>query len=197
VIGTLGAQALAVHALQTPCNGYGTRAMTDSLFEVAYSGALAPNAEPDRVRAGLAQLFKIDDDRARALFSGRRVVIKRGVDQATAKKYQLAMIRFGAIAEIAPVGAEASPEPTAAPAPTAPVAPPPTAATVPPPSVAADWTIAPPGVDLIEQHEVPDAEIDTSGLTIAEPGVTLIPESGDAPEPEIDISGLSADPPQP
>lgn len=71
-----------------------------SLYEIAFSGELAPGAKLEQVEANLTRLFQADAQRIAALFSGRRIVIKQNLDHASAEKYRQAMARAGAIAEV-------------------------------------------------------------------------------------------------
>src|SRR5690606_6912628 len=77
-----------------------------SRYEIAFSGQLVPGAAPDQVKANLARLFQADERRIALLFSGRRMVIKTGLDQAAAEKYRLTLERAGAIAEVRDLDAE-------------------------------------------------------------------------------------------
>ena len=100
--------------------------MSDQLFEVAFSGQISDGAETSEVKAKVAKMFNADDAKLAQLFSGRRVVIKKNIDQATAAKYQTALNRAGAECEICLVGgaplAQSAPVAAAAPAPAAPAA---------------------------------------------------------------------------
>ncbi len=78
--------------------------MSDELFEVAFSGQISDGAEPGEVKAKVGKMFNADDAKLAQLFSGRRVVIKKNIDRATAAKYQTALNRAGAECEICPVG---------------------------------------------------------------------------------------------
>lgn len=189
--------------------------MAGQLFEIVFAGQLAPGADPAQVRANLAKLFKTDAARVEGLFSGRLAVIKKGLDEATARHYQAALAKVGAVVEMVTAGAPAAsgaqasvptaraPQPPAsnqgAAKPAANITPQPTAnrpgpATLvtpkPPPD---DITIAEPGVILVEAKPVPPANIDTSHLTLAPPGVVLV-EPAIVPAPKLDLSGLQLAP---
>lgn len=95
-----------------------------SLYEIAFSGQLVPGADSEQVRTNLARLFQADAQRIAALFSGRRIVIKNGLDASTAEKYRLAMERAGARAEVVAMAVEVeevelAPPPPVEPAPAA------------------------------------------------------------------------------
>ncbi|MFJ3482045.1 hypothetical protein ACIPL1_01550 [Pseudomonas sp. NPDC090202] len=70
------------------------------LYEIAFSGQLVPGAQLDRVQANMAKLFQADAQRIALLFSGRRLVLKNGLDQASAEKYRSTLERAGALVEV-------------------------------------------------------------------------------------------------
>lgn len=70
------------------------------LYEIVFSGQLIPGAHIDRVRANLAKLFHADAERIALLFSGRRLVLKNTLDQASAEKYRSTLERAGAQVEV-------------------------------------------------------------------------------------------------
>ncbi|WP_286977118.1 hypothetical protein [Pseudomonas sp.] len=74
-------------------------------FEIAFAGQLVPGADPVKVKANLAKLFQADEQRIALLFSGRRMVIKTGLDAPTAEKYRATIERAGAVVEVAEVAA--------------------------------------------------------------------------------------------
>ena len=74
--------------------------MSEELFEVAFSGQIADAADLQQVKAKVAAMFKADEEKLAHLFSGKRVVIKKNIDQATANKYKTALNNAGAICEI-------------------------------------------------------------------------------------------------
>ena len=74
--------------------------MSQNTFEVVFKGKLVEGAEADQVKARVAALFKVDVSKVERLFSGATVSIKKGVDEQTAKKYQLALQKAGAITTV-------------------------------------------------------------------------------------------------
>ena len=58
--------------------------MSDQLFEVAFCGQISDGANLDEVKARVGKMFKADDAKLAQLFSGKRIVIKKNIDQATA-----------------------------------------------------------------------------------------------------------------
>ena len=171
-----------------------------SRFEIAFAGELAPDASLEQVRENLARLFQADAQRVALLLSGRRVVIRQGLDRATAEKYRDAMARAGAIAEICEMAVE---EIELAPPPGSPPAPRPAKKNGFAPLVieprdeymaafidvqAPDFGVAPTGADLQDPHpEVRPPQLDLSALSIAPPGVDLgeLPRPKGAPVPDV------------
>ncbi len=195
--------------------------MSDELFEVAFSGQIAEGADIEQVKIKVAAIFKADAGKLAQLFSGKRVVIKKNIDQAMANKYKAALHNAGAVCEVkslsteqvkktvetvekpevaagvpmTPVSSMAS-NPTAASAPagTAPPAP----QTAPLGINAGEISelsasLAPLGSDVQDAHQQSVAvEIDVSGLGVAPAGSDLGQASkGDEPPPPPDTSGLS------
>lgn len=74
--------------------------MSDNLFEVAFSGQISDGADLDEVKVRVGALFKADEAKLAQLFSGKRIVIKKSIDQPTAAKYQSAFTRAGAVCEV-------------------------------------------------------------------------------------------------
>ncbi len=69
-----------------------------SLYEIAFAGQVLPGASVEQVKENLARLFQADEQRIALLFSGRRIVIKRGIDAASAEKYRSTVERAGGVA---------------------------------------------------------------------------------------------------
>ncbi len=188
--------------------------MSQNTFEVVFSGKLVEGAAPQKVKANVAALFKVEVAKVERLFSGATVSIKKGVDEVTAKKYQLALYKAGAITRVvnraaaaaAPKAAVAKPaaapqKPAAARKPAATAQ---SAASVglqksvvkPAPAGVGELAgagIDAPGTVLVEHQDIPRPEIDTSGLQIDLPGAELI-EHEEVAEPEFDLSGITMGP---
>ena len=168
--------------------------MSDQLFEVAFSGQISDGAEPGEVKAKVAKMFNADDAKLAQLFSGRRVVIKKNIDRATAAKYQSALNRAGAECEICLVGG-------------APVAQSTPAAAAPAPTDATKSASAAPAVKIEtgDYGEVaPPPATDPLGITgdqiedlavsVAPVGSELQSEYQEIAEPEFDLNGLEVAP---
>ncbi len=189
--------------------------MSDDLFEVSFAGVVRDGEDPAEVRAKVGKMFNADEAKLAQLFSGKRIIIKKNIDQATAAKYQTALTRAGAECEVRPMGgaAPAAAEPQAAPAGTeaAPaaaaaaqvyqtqydgeVAPPPQ---TDPLGITGDQiedlsaTIAPVGSELQDEYQAPDEpQIDISGLDMAPVGSDLSDGSKQAEPPPPDTTGIT------
>ena len=193
--------------------------MSEQLFEVAFSGKLLEGADPDQVKARVGKMFNADAAKVAQLFSGKRIVIKKNIDQATAAKYKTALNRAGAECEVKLMGA-----PTAEPAApkTAPETAKPAAAETarpatpakpaepvdygdvePPPQtdplgITGDQiddlaaSLAPVGSDMQDSYEEPDEpEFDLTGFDLAPVGADLDTGKKEAPPPPPDTTGLS------
>lgn len=75
-------------------------------FDVYFLGEILPEADPDRVRAEVARLFRADDGKLDRLFSGKAVRVKQDVDAERAGKYRQAFRQAGALVEIVPAGSQ-------------------------------------------------------------------------------------------
>ena len=180
--------------------------MSDDFFEVAFSGQVVDAADLDNIKARVGKMFNADDAKIAQLFSGKRIVIKKNIDRATADKYGNAFSKAGAIAEvksmaaaISPVAdAEKLPEPAKqadnSDAETDNLTPPKTN----PLGITGDQiddlaaTIAPVGSvmqDNIKAVDVPN--YDLSGLDVAPVGSQLGASKKEADPPPPDTAGLS------
>lgn len=102
----------------------------------------------------MAQLFKLDDAKLAAIFSGKPMALKKDCDAATAEKFKAVLTKAGAEVEIRSQQAAPSPAP---PPPTKPVAPskPPMAPPNPPPAApnnSGELKVAPVGMVMSEQE---------------------------------------------
>ena len=172
--------------------------MSDQLFEVAFSGQISDGAEPGEVKAKVAKMFNADDAKLAQLFSGRRVVIKKNIDRATAARYQTALNRAGAECEICSMGGApaAQSAPAAAKVPAAPAAP----AAAKPASAASAVEIEtgdygevapPPATDPLG---ITGDQIEDLAVSIAPVGSELQSDYEEIAEPEFDLNGLEVAP---
>lgn len=179
--------------------------MSDENFEVIFAGQIVQGAQLEQVKARVAAIFKTDVAKIAHLFSGSPVVIKKGIDQSMALKYQAAMQAAGALCEIRQAAQVAAPPPVAGspaarPVPTrsAAVSHAPPAPQTAPLHISGDKiapmqaSIAPVGSDLSQAKQVASAVIpDISGLSIAPVGTVLSAQKKEVPPPPPDTSGLS------
>ena len=69
-------------------------------YNIIFNGVVVPQFERQQVQHNLASLLKIDINKAAVLFTGKSVVLKKGVDETTAEKYQIVLRRAGAIVRL-------------------------------------------------------------------------------------------------
>lgn len=69
-------------------------------FEILFRGDIQFGQNLHDVKLKLQQLFKIDAAKVDALFSGKPVVLKRGLDKSSAEKYQEVLTKAGALVEL-------------------------------------------------------------------------------------------------
>lgn len=152
------------------------RNMTDQSYRVVFEGTIADGFSIGMVKKNLAKLFKADNERIATIFSGQPVVLKKNVDEATARKYQAALLKAGAATIIRQKLPAASPQSSAAQDSPAPPIKPDTD----------DWSLAPTGSVLLRDNErqhTEEREIDLSHISLA--STFLMPEeqASTAPPP--------------
>jgi hypothetical protein len=184
--------------------------MSDQLFEIAFSGRISDGANPAEVRANIGKMFNADEGKLAQLFSGKRIVIKKNLDQATAVKYKSAFNRAGAECEVRPMGGapaaqpkaspKAAPVKAAAPAAAEPVdygdvAPPPQ---TDPLGITGDQiedlqaSVAPVGSAMQDSYDEPqEPEFDLTGFDIAPVGTTIGGGKKQPDPPPPDTTGLA------
>ena len=143
--------------------------MDEQGFQIVVNGQLTEGTNPETAKANIAKLFKTSSDKVEPMFSGQKVTVKKGLDEATAKKYQTALKNAGLIAAVESM-----------------------AATTP-----ATADSGPGGVSIetvgtqIDQTPAPaPANIDTSNISMGEAGET-IKEYENIPVPDIDTSNIN------
>lgn len=160
-----------------------------SLYEIAFAGQVVPGAPLEQVKANLARLFQADAQRIALLFSGRRIVIKSGLDAAGAEKYRATMERAGALAIVQALDVEEvemAPPPAAAPAPVAPAA----------ATVAAAPVKGGSAARVIPRDEYMAAfsDVEAPDFGIAPVGADLQDAKPEAQAPRVDLSQFSLAP---
>jgi uncharacterized membrane protein YhaH (DUF805 family) len=71
--------------------------MTDTRYKIVFDGQVMPEMALDTVKANLARLFKSDQSKIDALFTGSPVALKRDLAEAEADKYLAALQQAGAL----------------------------------------------------------------------------------------------------
>jgi len=166
--------------------------MSDQLFEVAFSGQISEGANLEEVKARVGKMFNADEAKLAQLFSGKRIVIKKNIDQATAAKYKTALNRAGAECEISSLGGEAA---AAQPAAATPAPAEPAAKSAPVSTeyeTSYDGEVAPP--PRTDPLGISGDQIEDLAVSIAPVGSELQDEYKEPEEPDIDITGFDIAP---
>jgi len=184
--------------------------VSDQQFDVLFRGDIVAGQSVGDVKERLAGLFKLEAAKVDQLFSGRPAAIRRNLDEAGAKKYEQALLKIGAIAELRPVKVDAppaeavtsapvaKPNPFLEPAEQAPVATPEPAEQ--PTADGGDMSLAPVGSDVLrpdERSSVTATEVDVSALAL-EPGggeILHADEKQSVEATQVDTSHLEVLPP--
>src|SRR5690606_9290622 len=173
-------------------------------FEVVFRGQVRPGVDIEQARSSIGQLFQVGERQLEVLFSGRRIVIKQGLDEAGARKYREAIERAGARCEIVPMADEQVSAPASEPASASAPAPAPEPARPAAPAAAAiqprdeymaafrdvqapDLPIAPLGADMQDSYsEFTPLDIDLSAFSLAPVGSDMgqLPRSPAGPIPD-------------
>ena len=161
-------------------------------YQVIVNGNLAEGFQLSDVQIQVARLFKTTPEKVAPLFTGQRVIVKKGLDATTARKYQHALNAAGLIAEVD--------NGETAPAKSSPVAQASLAAAgetldqrpaPPAPDIdTSDLAMAAAGEDIGKPRTVEPPAIDTSAIALAERGSDLT-NNAPPPPPRIDTSALS------
>ena len=171
--------------------------MSEELYEVAFYGEIVEGAELDQVKARVASMFKADAAKLAQLFSGKRVVIKKNIDQATANKYKSALQNAGAQCEVKSLteAAVAPPAESAAAPAAAPAATPAPAQTAAPAASSSRADSNAPAAPKPDPLGISANEISDLGASILPPGSNMQDGENTAVAPEVDLSGLDLAPP--
>jgi len=175
--------------------------MSDELFEVAFSGQIKDGADLQQVKAKVGAMFKADETKLAHLFSGKRMVIKKNIDQAMANKYKAALDKAGAVCEIKSLSEVVEPKPAEQKAPQQSVV-----ETKPPETKKPEPVHAvSPSVSSVAVGDIPGApQTDPLGINandisdlsagIAPVGSDMQDEIKVVAEPQLDISGMDMAP---
>ena len=87
--------------------------MADQQYQVVFRGEIAPDTRIEVVKANLAKLFKTDDARIEHLFSGKAIVLKKGLSREDGERYRSLIEQAGALCEVIPLSLTRPPSPLA------------------------------------------------------------------------------------
>lgn len=166
--------------------------MAEGEFQVVFRGEITGDQPVEVVKQQLANLFRMPPERVEALFSGKPVVVKKNIDEATARRLEQAFVRAGAACEVRAPSTPATPDAGADTPPAAAGEPAGDRHATRPETTSSDrprGSIIAAGdpnhtvVDLAIPESFEGLEIDTSDTPLTPPGRK--------PAPEIDTGGLS------
>ena len=177
--------------------------MSAQQFDVFFRGDIVAGQAVAEVKERLAGLFKLEAAQVEKLFSGRPTAIRRNLDEASARKYEQALLKIGALAELRPVKMEEAPAAqTVAKAPVAgsPDEPPAESGTKPV-NTDGGLSLAPAGSDVLrpdERANVEAAEVDISALALEPGGGEILhdEEKRSVEKAQVDTSHLEILPPR-
>ena len=175
--------------------------MSDQQFDVFFRGDIVAGQSVGDVKERLAGLFKLEAAKVEQLFSGRPAAIRRNLDEAGAKKYEQALLKIGAIAELRPVKVDAPSAEAVTPAPVAkpnpflePAEPAPVAKPNPFLEPTAQAPAATTPAPLAQSAEQPT--VDGGGMSLAPVGSDVLrpDERSNVAATEVDVSALALEP---
>ena len=70
--------------------------MSEPSYDIYFRGEILEGFDADQVKRNIAQLFKAPPEKVAALFSGKVVALKKGLDKPAAAKFQQALKNAGA-----------------------------------------------------------------------------------------------------
>lgn len=173
--------------------------MTDQhSFDVVFRGDICAGETLAVVRQRLGELFRLDPARLDQLFSGRPVVLRRGLDSVAAERFRTLLEEAGALVQLRATSDQPTAAPTAAavhPEPSAGV----NAASTSRTASVAGPSVAPVGAELLRPEErlpVKAPVLSLDHLSLAEPGSDVLRADERRPfEPRsLDVSHLSLSP---
>ncbi|MCD4763435.1 MAG: DUF898 domain-containing protein [Desulfobacterales bacterium] len=69
--------------------------MTDTLYNVIYRGKVLQDFDFETAKRNLIKMFSLSEEKAEKILKSRHVVLKKNVDESTAKKYGIALKKAG------------------------------------------------------------------------------------------------------
>ena len=172
--------------------------MSDQQFDIFFRGDIVAGQAVVEVKERMAKLFKLELAQLAPLFSGRPTAIRRNLDEASARKYEQALLKIGAVAELRPSRVEETPAVQAVE----------TSAVGSSNDSLGDQvnageglSLAPAGSDVLrpdERANVEAAEVDTSALTLEPGGGEILrdEEKRSVEAAQVDTSHLEVLPPR-
>ncbi len=173
--------------------------MSDQLFDVFFRGDIVAGQAVVEVKERLAGLFKLEAAQVEQLFSGRPTAIRRNLDEASARKYEQALLKIGAVAELRPAKVEETPAVQAVAETSA--AGSPDESPVEPANTDGGLSLAPAGSDVLrpdERANVEATEVDVSALALEPGGGEILrdEEKRSVEATQVDTSHLEVLPPR-
>ena len=74
-----------------------------TLFNVTFEGKVAPGKDLETVKKAIMDLLKVDPGGIEHIFSGRPILLKKGVNAGTAERYRKAIEAAGAVCKVEPM----------------------------------------------------------------------------------------------
>jgi len=178
--------------------------MADERYDLVFRGDIRLEHSLDQVKQRLQKLLKADAAQIERLFSGRPVVLKRGLEPEAAQKYLRVLEQAGARARLVPSAPKETrgDRPTSAsrPGASSPSTQTPTATRVP---AHGGFSLAPPGAPLLKPDERPnrapvvvniqDLSLRPAGGDLLDPAERSNPQSPEQPAPDYGLSDPGAD----
>lgn len=170
--------------------------MSEELFDLIFQGEIVKNIDERLARKNVQQLFKIPAAKIDALFSGKPVVLKRGLNMDVANKYRVAIKKAGAVvnvvAQAAPTQKSDSPsaqgKASNAQGKASNIVATPSAE--PQPIATSGFTVAPVGADVLKADErevVVEKTFDLSAFSVRESDGPLLDSDETLKEASLDI----------
>ena len=167
-------------------------------FEVVFRGDIRSGETLAVVQQRLGDLFRLDPPRLDQLFSGRPVMLRRGLDSVDAERFRTLLEEAGALVQLRPTSDRpnsAQPVSSAHRPPSAAVDTAPASRT----ASAGEPSLAPLGAELLraeERTQVQAPSLSLDHLSLAEPGSEVLHPHERRPfEPrDLDVSHLSLSP---
>lgn len=164
--------------------------MSESLYELAFSGRLVDGVSLETAKGNVVKLFKASAAQVDKMFAGKRVVIRNKLDKATADKYVAVMRKNGLVCQADLMGGKAAPVQPAANA-TSAVSKPAVSPSTEPAQAAAELTST--NARSAGQSGAAIAKTPEELRVLPLPSNFAAPESGEPHEAGINLAGEEVD----